>query len=350
MDLIDQVRAWTYARQRIGDPAATPLQALNAVVGVYATHPTAPLALWARSQSFTPAAYRRIDKDGKGLRFPSMRKTVFLVPRRNAARVFTAVRPSAAHALRPLERQKISPQTYEKLAKKILAAAKDPMSTVELGDVAGLKGEKLGTVLRCLRYEGRLVTMAGNSLLSSPHAYVATKTLEPEGLDSGLNDKAMAWLAGEYLRAYGPARVEDFAWWTGVTKTLAAKAVESHRTVDVGEGLRLLKRDEAEFDRTKEVHDSVALLPKWDSYTMGHAPDGRSRFVHPDLQEWVYTPLGAGLPGDGNPVVLVDGEVAATWTFSKKDGAEVQPFDKLGPKVRKRVGEKLDAIAELLVS
>jgi Winged helix DNA-binding domain len=350
MDLTEQIRAWTYARQRIGDPASSPTQALNAVVGVYATHPTAPLALWARTRSFTPAAYRRIDKDGKGLRIPCMRKTVFLIPRRIAAKVFTAVRPSAAHALRPLKWQRISPQTYEKLAKKILVAAKEPRSTVELGKVAGIKGEKLGTVLRCLRYEGRIVTMAGNSLLSSPHAYVATKTVEPDGLDSDQDDKALAWLAGEYLRAYGPARVEDFAWWTGVTKTLAAKAVESHRSVDVGEGLLLLKRDEAKFDRTKKVRDSVALLPKWDSYTMGHAPEGRSRFVHPDVQERVYTPLGAGLPGDGNPVVLVDGEVAATWTFSKKDGAEVQPFDKLGPKIRKRVGEKLDAVAELLVS
>jgi hypothetical protein len=350
MDLIDRVRAWSYARQRIGHLAAGPMQALRSVIGVYATHPTAPLALRARSASFSAASYRKVDRDRSGLRIPCMRKTVFLVPRKNASKIFTAVRPSFAHATRPLRRQKISTQEYEKLAKKLLGAAEEPRSTAELGEAAGLAGEKLGVVLRCLRYEGRLVTMAGASLLSSPHAYVATSVLEQQGLDSGDVDEALAWLAGEYLKAYGPARVTDFAWWTGATKTRSATAMDSLKTTDVGDGLLLLARDAAAFGKTKRLRNTVSLLPKWDSYTMGHAPDGRARFVHPDVQERVYTPIGVGFPGDGNPVVLVDGEVAATWTFSKKDGAHVQPFDGLGPKIRRRVDDQLDAIAGLLLS
>jgi hypothetical protein len=83
---------------------------------------------------------------------------------------------------------------------------------------------------------------------------------------------------------------------------------------------------------------------------MGHAPDGRHRFVHPDSQQAVYTPIGVGLPGDGNPVVLVDGEAVATWTYSAKEGGDVQPFDGFGPKARKRVSEELDNVAALLGS
>jgi hypothetical protein len=81
---------------------------------------------------------------------------------------------------------------------------------------------------------------------------------------------------------------------------------------------------------------------------MGHAPSGRHRFVHPDVQSRVYTPIGAGLPGDGNPVVMVDGEAVATWTFTLKDGANVQPFDTLGPKIRARIDERLGAVVGLL--
>jgi hypothetical protein len=81
---------------------------------------------------------------------------------------------------------------------------------------------------------------------------------------------------------------------------------------------------------------------------MGHAPDGRRRLVHPDVQKRVYTPIGVGLPGDGNPVVLVDGEAVATWTFTLKEGPAVQPFDTLVLAVRRRVDAKLDAIAALL--
>jgi hypothetical protein len=130
----------------------------------------------------------------------------------------------------------------------------------------------------------------------------------PEGLDAGESSDALAWLAGEYLRAYGPARVADFAWWAGVTKRAAANAIATHRTIDVGDDLVLPARDAKAFERVGKLRGTVELLPKWDSYTMGHAPDGRRRFVHPDVQRRVYTPIGTGFPGDGNPVVLVDGE------------------------------------------
>jgi len=60
------------------------------------------------------------------------------------------------------------------------------------------------------------------------------------------------------------------------------------------------------------------------------------------------TPIGVGLPGDGNPVVLVDGQAVATWTFTLKGGPTVQPFDTLGPRIRRKVNEKLGAVARLL--
>ncbi|MGH2817352.1 MAG: DNA glycosylase AlkZ-like family protein [Actinomycetota bacterium] len=350
MDTIDRLRAWSYARQRLGDPAGTAEQALRAVVAVYATHPTAPLALWARTRSFTATRYRRIDSARKGLRIPCMRRTVFLVPRKHAAHVFTAVRASPAHAQRPLKRHGISTRAYEGLAKRILAAAEEPLPTRALEDAAGIKAGKLAAVLRCLRYEGRLLTLAGDSLHMSPHRYVATSAWIPEGLEAGDAADALAWLASEYLRAYGPARSADFAWWTGVTKKAAGKALEPHDTVNVGDGLMLLAKDEPAFARVKRLRAEVALLPKWDAYTMGHAPDGRRRFVHPDVQPRVYTPLAVGLPGDGNPVALVDGEAVATWTYTQKDGAAVQLFDTLGPKTRRRIDEKLDAVAGLLTS
>jgi hypothetical protein len=186
--------------------------------------------------------------------------------------------------------------------------------------------------------------------LSSPHRFVATETWVPEGLDAGDPSESLAWLAGRYLRGYGPARAADFAWWAGVTKTAARKAFESHDTIDVGEGRHLHAKDEASFGKVEPLRDAVTLLPKWDAYTMGLAPDGRQRFVHPDVQHRVYTPIGTGLSGDGNPVVLVNGEAVATWTFSLKESADIQPFDKLGPRTKKRVDQKLDEITALLSS
>ena len=350
MNTLDRLRAWSYERQRIGKPAAGPAQALRAVVAVYATHPTAPLALRARARTFTAAGYRRLDRDGQAIRIPAMRRTVFLVPRATATRIFSAVRPSESDALRGLKRQKISLAEYRRLASRVLARAQEPVASRDLQAAVGLKGEALGSVLRCLRYEGRLVTLAGDSLHTSPHHYVATSAWIGDRLDADDQVNALQWLAGEYLRAYGPARVEDFAWWAGITKTRAARAIQTHETIDLDEGLLLPSRDERAFTGVKRLRNEVALLPKWDAYTMGHAPDGRARFVHPDVQRRVYTPIGPGLAGDGNPVVLVDGEAVATWTYTLKDGAEVQPFERLGTRTRAQVNENLDAIARLLSS
>ncbi|MGH2735506.1 MAG: DNA glycosylase AlkZ-like family protein [Actinomycetota bacterium] len=347
MELNDRLRAWSHSRQRLGSPTRLAEDALRAVVAVYATHPTCPLALAARTRSLTGARYRRIDRNRNGVRLPAMRKTIFLAPRDHAPRVFTAVRLPPAQALRPLKRIGLSTRDYGRVAKRVLAAAQEPIQAQDLQEAAGIKGQQLGSVLRCLRYEGRLIAVAGESLMMSAHRYVAASAWAVD-LDAGDQSEALGWLAGEYLGAYGPARVADFSWWAGVGKRAAAQAIESHNTVEIGESLLLLTRDEAAFGRVKRLRGTVDLLPRWDAYTMGHAPDGRQRFVHPDVQERVYTPIGTGLPGDGNPVVLVDGQAVGVWTYTLKDGPRVEPFDTLGRSVRRGVDDKIEAVAALL--
>lgn len=348
MDMTQRLRAWTHDRQRLGAPARTPEGALRSVVAVYATHPTCPLALAVRTASLTGDRYRKLDRARKALRIPAMRKTLFLVPAKSAARIFTATRPSAAEVKRTLQRTTLSDKDYARVAGRILAAASEPVHARAIEDASGLKGQELGAILRCLRYEGRVLALAGDSLMMSAHRYVATSAWASEDLEPVEADDALSWLAGEYLRAYGPARVADFAWWAGVTKTKARAAIEPLETVDVGDGLFLLGRDEAAFHRVKKLRGSVNLLPKWDAYTMGHAPDGRRRFVHPDVQRPVYTPIGTGLAGDGNPVVLVDGEVVGLWSYTIKDGARIDPFDELGPTVRRKVDAELGRLVEFL--
>ncbi|HEY7874638.1 MAG TPA: hypothetical protein VIG64_05905 [Actinomycetota bacterium] len=86
MDLIERLRAWTYERQRLGAPARSAGEALRSVVAVYATHPTSPLALFARTRALTADKYRRLDRSGSAIRIPAMRKTLFIVPAKSAPR------------------------------------------------------------------------------------------------------------------------------------------------------------------------------------------------------------------------------------------------------------------------
>lgn len=286
--------------------------------------------------------FRALDRRKQALRVPAMRLSIFLVPKASAPRIFTALRPPPDFILKRLTRDKTLIRDYEQIAKRIVAAAGKPRTAQELQDHAGV-GKNLSLMLRSLRHEGRLLAVGSESLRSDALRYVATSRWVPKGLDAGDQEKALAWLAGEYLKAFGPIRVGDFAWWTGLKKSAATAALEGHKTVNVGDGLLLPAAQRKKFEAVKRPKGTLHLLPKWDSYIIGLAPDGRERFVHPDVQNKAYTPAG-----DGNPVVLVDGQVAGTWSLTVKDGASLDLFDSLGPAARKRLDERLEEVAVLL--
>ncbi|HEX2076618.1 MAG TPA: crosslink repair DNA glycosylase YcaQ family protein, partial [Longimicrobium sp.] len=98
----------------------------------------------------------------------------------------------------------------------------------------------------------------------------------------------------------------------------AAEALRGAETVDVGGGLLLPAELADAFASVKPLEpDAIALLPKWDAYTMGYAPDGRQRFVDDAHLRLAYSTakMGAGATsGDGNPLVLRGGHAVAAWS------------------------------------
>ncbi|MGZ4631191.1 MAG: DNA glycosylase AlkZ-like family protein [Actinomycetes bacterium] len=359
MDLTGRLRAWTHHRQRLGASAAvTPGEALRAVVGVYSAHPTAPLALAARARRMSAAAFRALESERLALRIPAMRGSIFLVPRDTAPRLFLPWVDLPALVGKRLARWDLSAQDYSRIKSAMLGAAAEPAPSSALGAAAGLPGPMLATLLRCLRHEGVLLPIGGGSLRAEQFRYAASSSWAPEyataaraapaAADEVVAD-ALRWLAGEYLRAFGPARVADFAWWAGLRRRTAQTAVASLDTVDVGDGLLLPACDLAAFEAVVPLRGEVDLLPKWDSYTMGLAPDGRTRLVHPDVQPRVYSTGGGGtLPGDGFPVVLVDGQAVGTWRLTQKDGASVELFDSVGAGTRASIEARLREVGALL--
>lgn len=345
--LLDQLRGWSLARQRLTHPANAPLDALEAVVGVYSSHPSAPLSLNVRTQDLTAASFRALESRRRVVRIPAMRVSIFLAPTSTASRIFAATAMSADQHVRRLTSRGLNLDDYRRLTPRVLAAAGEPRTPRELAGSAGHTGQKLGAVLRMLTYEGLLLRVGARSLRSDNLRYVATEAWLGRPLVSDPaacpREEALAWLAGRYLRAFGPARAADFAWWAGVAMGRARQAVAAHATVDVGEGLLLPAEDEAAFTGVRPPAGSVVVLPKWDAYTMGYAPDGRARFVHPEVQPRVYTGRG-----DGLPVVLVDGQAVGTWTFRKGAGPTLEPFDSLGSRARAAVEARFAAIRGLL--
>ena len=360
-----RVRSFTARRQRLGghpvaadsdggasgaaDPAERLLAALHAVVAVYSSQPSGPLSLAARVDGFDAAAYAALEHDQRrAVRVPAMRLSSHLVPTDTVARVTAATRP-------PLERVAWSLKAlgltldddFPTLRDQLVDAAATPLAAKPLREALGWPAEQVRSVAQIAAVEGTVLRVGGAGLRSNAVGWVATEAWLGAPLDRPDPDAALAWLAGEYLRAFGPAGVDDFAWWTSCGKQRAATAVAGLDTVEVAPGL-LLRADDAEVFAAVEPlpDDHVDLVPVWDAYTMGYPSTGRARFGPPEVLDRLYDPAGNGLG-----VVLAGGRAVGSWNSRFRGRTMEVDMEALGrwpAAVRRSVDARLAGLAELL--
>ena len=249
------------------------------------------------------------------VRLPAMRQSAFLLPTDTAERVFAATRvPLEKHAGR-LRFSGLTFDAYARLTPRVVECLTTPSTPAELRRCFPTQDD-VYMVARVLAREGKVLRV-GNSLRTDQLKYVATEAWLGRPLDDDDPHEALSWLASEYLRAFGPARAADFAWWAGTTRRAASAALAQLHTIE-RDGLLVLDEDHDAFDHVQPVDpEAVDVLPKWDSYTMAYAPDGRQRLVDDRFLSRAYTSV-AGSPGatagDGLPLVLRSGCAVASWS------------------------------------
>jgi hypothetical protein len=120
-------------------------------------------------------------------------------------------------------------------------------------------------------------------------------------------DEALAELARRYFTSHGPATLQDFVWWSGLT------------TSDARAGLDMAKPHlarEVMGDQTywlalssllkEDVSPAAYLLPPFDEYLVGY----RDRAAVLDPVYVRQTNAGGGML---SATILVDGQIAGTW-------------------------------------
>lgn len=156
-------------------------------------------------------------------------------------------------------------------------------------------------------------------------------------------------MARRYLRAYGPATKYDFArWWgpwpgigsaawSGLAGKLTPVAIEGARADALTEDLETLGKSRLER--------AVNLLPNFDPYLMGYANRDH-------LFDSAHRPKVSRTAGWISSVVLVDGRVEGTWTYTLNKGTtvriKVEPFKNLGAKVMSEVRVRAKEIARAI--
>jgi len=286
---------------------------------------------------------------------PAMRLSIHMLPKETAQKIFAATVPPASDPVwqkRYSQNNRfISEDDYQNYQKAILQFANKPRTATEVKQAIEIPDDKVKLVLNRMAYEGSLLRVGAKSLRSNIISYVATKDWAGNNFVHVEQEKAINWLAGEYLRVFGPVRKKDFQWWAGVTANKAETAISAHETIHIEKDHLLLKTDLNEFESYRTpTKDSLSILPRWDCYTMGYAPDGRERFVSPDMQHHIYGKIGA-TGGNALGVILVNGSAHGSWDSRFKGNqmiVNLKMFEKLSGNLNKYIGEQFKEIAVLL--
>ena len=227
----------------------------------------------------------------------------------------------------------------------------EPLTRRELGAaVTARAGARLGD--RLSSSWGELLKPAARSglFVNGPNrgqetTYVRTDRWLPALGASGATAARLEWLR-RYLRAYGPASVEDYARWLGVgrlgpIRTIVAELGSEVTEVMVG-GRRLhaLTADVADLSSAASS-SSVRLLPAFDTYVLGHAD--RDHLVAAARRPLVYRTAGWV-----SPTVLAGGRVVGTWEHRVEgDRLEVRvaPFEAMDAASRAGVDAEAGRLA-----
>lgn len=130
-------------------------------------------------------------------------------------------------------------------------------------------------------------------------------------------DAALAELASRYFTSHGPATLQDFAWWSGLTVVDARDALEmakSHLLQEVVAGRTYWLS--SSVHTAKDRRSNAYVLPAYDEYTVAYKD--RSAVIEP-----LHAKRASSGNGIFNPVIVIDGQVVGTWERRLAKGSVV---------------------------
>ena len=340
MDLsaADVRRAWSRASglaRADGDRPAT-VDVVTATAGIQAQdRRAARLSVWTRGRHLDPAAIEQaLVADRSVVRTWAMRGTLHLVAAADVRWLLDLLGPvfvgATARRYRELGLDEQACATAVAVIGRAVAA-EGPLTRPALAErirVAGIDVEPGG---RAVAHLVRRAALEG-VICSGPdddrgETYVALEDwIGGHGADGPRDEATVAELARRHLAAFGPARVEDFATWSGLPMAQARAAwrlLDGELTEVLAAGRSAWVLAGTDVGGGDEGPPCVRLLPAFDTYLLGHK--GRELIVDSRFTARVW-------PGGGwiHPTVAVDGRVVGTWRLGPRREVEVEPFIPLG--------------------
>lgn len=348
-----QIHAFRLRRHHLLDQSAKDLVTIcRDVCGVQAQITSAAqLQLWARNHAITPAAVNDALLNSRTLVKTSlMRQTLHLVPADEFALYIAAQKKTrVGTVLTRMAKFKITREEAEGLTALILDFLQaGPASRIAIAAAVRPKVSKRihkwmaesWSMVRLPIAEGQICYGPGEG---NQATFIRTDHWLPT-LRQVDKAEAQKELFRKYLRAYGPATLNDFAHWSLITmpEVRALRPLLDAEIADY-DGLLILREDIKALQGDAAGLSSVHLLPYFDVYLLAHRI--KEHFLKPQFYKRVYRNQGWI-----SPVVLINGEIAGVWTYKLSRKAveiEVGLFTRISPRTRRQIKDRAGELADL---
>ncbi len=264
------------AQRLTGKPLASPVDVVRWLGAVQSQdYAGAKWALAQRSRAITDAALDRLFDDGAILRTHVMRPTWHFVAPEDVGWLLDLTAPRIRRGLVTRYRELGIDAKQSVRAAAAFAAA--------LAGGRHLTRTELGRVLTAARIspEGQRLphllmgAELGKVIVSGPrrgsqftYALFEERAPNAHELERG---QALAELTGRYFRSHGPAQIQDFTWWSGLTAAEVRMGIE---LAGPALGHRVIEGKDywygAEAAALRGTAPVAHLLPNFDEYTVGY--------------------------------------------------------------------------------
>ena len=335
-----------------------PVRVADEVVGIHATEPTSPyVGLAARTGGISQADIATALFEERSLiRIIGMRRTLFVVPLELAG-VLTAAcgRAIAAAERKRTEKMLLDAGIARRPGPWLRAVEAEAMAALEaVGEATATELTKVvpgfreriafgagknwagevgvsTRVLFLMSMDGRIVrARPRGTWVSGQYRWAPLERWIGGSLADLSEDEARSELLRRWLRAYGPGKMTDLRWWTGLGLGAVRTALEDVETAEVeladgGRGLVLADDVEPEPD----VKPWAALLPTLDSTVMGWFE-----------RDWYLGPHRKALfdrAGNAGPSVWWDGRIVGGWGQNRDNGVVVRLLEDVPAAARRAI-------------
>lgn len=353
---INQVRWFRFCQAGLNQPFASAEDCASRLLGVQAQILNAgAIALWNRLSDFSLTDFNELLYTQKSLvKLWGQRKTVHLYTSKDWAKVYKAFEETASWWRRKIKEPK-EIAAFEKSMKEVAQLLKKEkilnrasLKASDL-DIPEMLTSSWGGLFMDLVFTGQAchAERKGNQGCFAHREYWLPN-LEwnpPTAL------AARQWLAEQYFQTYGPATLQDFAYWAGakvavmrvVLKSLEDKLV----AIDYqGQTHWIWHTALEQLQQTppKNSEWSTRLLYRFDPLLLPHKD--KSWLIEEQYYKSVWKKSAVI-----DPVILIAGQIKGTWKYIRKGKKlliELMPFEQLAKKIEEEIKKEAFRVASFL--